>query len=168
MNKTKGIHQGKVSGDFVKPEGEISRRELLKRLSPFGKVELDTSRCTGCGLCALECPTGALVFSLSEETDTFQLVFKPGNCIACGQCAEICPERCLRVERILELKKMDSQSVLFEDTIIRCSGCGSPIGPKTMIDKLQARLATTRQPFPSQFELCPACKVQAQFDELRM
>ena len=168
MSEIKGTQQSKVSGDLVKPEGEISRRELLKRLSPFGKVELDTSRCTGCGLCALECPTGALVFSSSEETDTFQLVFRYDHCVACDQCVEICPEKCLRVERILELKKMDSQSVLFEDTIIRCSGCGSPIGPKTMIDKLQARLATSRQPIPPQFGLCPTCKVQAQFNELRV
>ena len=168
MSKVKGIHQGKPKGDFVKPEGELSRRELLKRLSPFGKVELDSSQCTGCGLCALECPTGALTVSSSEETDVFQLLFKHGNCVACSRCVEICPEKCLRMERVLELDKMDNQSVLFEDEIVRCSGCGSPIGPKAMIDKLQVRVVAARHPFPSQLELCPTCKVKAQFGQLRM
>ncbi len=166
MNEVKGIHQGKFKGDSIKLEDEISRRELLKRLSPLGKMELDTTQCTGCGLCALECPTGALTVSLNEETDAFQLLFKHGDCVACNQCVEICPEQCLRMERVLELDKMGNQSVLFEDKVVRCSGCGSPIGSKAMIDKLRARVLAAGQSFPHQFELCPACKVKAQFSQL--
>ena len=168
MSDIKGIHQGKLKVHSLKPESEISRRELLKRLSPFGKVKLDASQCTGCGLCALECPTGALTVSLSEETGAFQLLFKHGVCVACGCCVEICPEKCLSVERILELDKMDSQSVLFEDEIARCSECGSPIGPKAMVDKLQARMVATGHSFPARLELCPECKVKAQFGQLRI
>ena len=168
MSKVKGIHQDRLKVNSLSLEGKISRRELLKRLSPFGKVELDSSQCTGCGLCALECPTGALMISSSEESDVFQLLFKHGNCVACGLCVEICPEKCLRMERILEVDKMGSQSVLFEDVIIRCSGCGSPVGPKAMIDKLQARVAAVGQSFPAQFELCPTCKIKAQFGRLRI
>ena len=146
--------------------GKISRRELLKGLSPFGKVTLDTSKCTGCGLCALECSTGALIVSLIEETAIFQLLFKQGNCVACTLCVEICPEKCLHMERALELDKMDSQSVLFEDEIVRCSRCGSPIGPKTMIDKVRAKVEASGHSLASQVELCPACKVQTQFGQL--
>ena len=108
------------------------------------------------------------MISPSEETDAFQILFKHGHCVACSLCVEICPENCLCVERILELDKMDSQTVLFEDEIVRCSGCGSSIGPKAMIDKLQDRVVTARHSFPSQPELCPACKVQAQFGQLRI
>jgi len=168
MNEAKEMNQGQVKSPNLEPESEISRRELLKRLSPFGKVKLDTTQCTGCGLCALECPTEALVISSSEETDAFQLIFKHGNCVVCGQCVEICPENCLVVERILEMDKVGSQSVLFEDTLVRCSGCGSPLVPKSMIDKMQARVIAAGKIFPFQFELCPACKVQAQFGQLRM
>jgi len=160
------MNQGQVKSPNLEPESEISRRELLKRLSPLGKVELDSSRCTGCGLCAGECPTEALVISSSEETDAFQLIFKHGNCVVCGQCVEICPEKCLRMERVFDMGKMDSQLVLFEDEIARCSKCGSPIGPKAMIDKMQARVVAARHSFPSQPELCPACKIKAQFDQL--
>lgn len=147
-------------------KGEISRRELLQKLSPLGQVILDTAKCTGCGLCALECPTGALAVSLSEESDTFRLLFKHGNCVACGQCAEICPEKSLRVERILEPDKIEGQSVLFEDEIARCSRCGVPIGPRAMIEKLQARITASGHSTPSQFGLCPDCKTQTQFGHL--
>ena len=147
---------------------EISRRQLLEMASPLGKVELDSSRCTGCGLCAVECPTGALVFSSGEETDAFRLLFKHGYCVACNQCVEICPEKCLCVERALELDKIGGQSVLFEDTIIKCSGCGSPLGPKSMIDKIRARVIAAGKIFPARFELCPDCKVRGFFSQSRI
>ena len=168
MSEFKRIHQDRLKVNSLSLEGKISRRELLKRLSPFGKVELDSSQCTGCGLCALECPTGALTVSSSEESDAFQLLFRYDHCVACSRCVEICPEKCLRMERVLELDKMDSQLVLFEDVIVKCSSCNSPVGPKTMIDNLQARVAVAGWPFPAQFELCPTCKVKAQFSELRI
>ena len=167
MNEAKGVRQGRLMGDFVKPESEITRRELLKRLSPFGMVELDSSQCTGCGLCALECLTGALTISVGEETDALQLLFRYDHCVACNCCVEICPEKCLRVERILELDKMDSQSVLFEDEIIRCSGCDSPVGSRAMINGIKAKVLAAGQFSSSQFELCPGCKAKVQLSRLR-
>ncbi|MFC1592887.1 4Fe-4S dicluster domain-containing protein [Candidatus Omnitrophota bacterium] len=161
MNKAKEMNQGQVKSSNLEPESEISRRELLKRLSPLGKVELDSSRCTGCGLCSVECPTEALVISSSEQTDAFQLLFKHGNCVACGQCVEICPENCLVVERVLELDKVGSQSVLFEDTVVRCSECGGFVGSKAMVDNIKSRMLATGR-FPAdRFELCFACKAKS-------
>ncbi|MBA7708050.1 NAD(P)H-quinone oxidoreductase subunit I, chloroplastic [subsurface metagenome] len=167
MSKIKGINKKRLKGNPLRPEGEISRRELLKRLSPFGKVELDTPQCTGCGLCALECPTDALTVSLNKETGAFQLLFRYDHCLACSCCVEICPEKCLRVERILELDKMDSQSVLFEDEIVRCSECGSPVGSRAMINSIKAKVLAAGQVSSSQFELCPECKAKVQLSRLR-
>jgi len=167
MSEIKGVHQDKLKEGSAKAEGEISRRELLKRLSPLGKVYLDPAKCTGCGLCALECPTGALTVAPSDEADAMQLLFKHSHCVACNLCVEICPEKCLRLERVLEPGEMNSQTLLFKDTIVRCSGCGNPIGPKAMIDKLQSRVIAEQAPFTLQAELCPACKVKAQLGKLK-
>lgn len=53
------------------------------------------SECSGHGICASVCPTGALV---REETGTVaELQFFAARCIACGQCARTCPDRALRV-----------------------------------------------------------------------
>jgi ferredoxin len=163
MSKSRDFHQSELKEDSVKPETEISRRKLLQQLSPLGKVELDSSRCTGCGLCVSVCSTEALVISSREETDVFKIILKHGICLACGKCAEICPEKCLSVERVLELDKVGTQSVLFEDGFVRCSNCGTPLGPKSMIDHMQARIIASGKTFPFQFELCPDCKVRAQF-----
>ncbi len=164
MSKVKGIHQNKPTGDYVKSGDGITRRELLQRLSPLGKVDLDATQCTGCGLCALECPTGAL--TVSSSGDAFQLLFKHGICVACNRCVEACPEKCLRMERLLELDNIDSLSVLYKDEIVRCSKCDSPICPRGMMDKLQARVAATGHSFLTQFGLCPACRVQEQSGQL--
>ncbi len=165
MAELEGFNQDKLK-PAPASDVEVSRRELLNRFSPFGKLKLDTAQCTACGLCALECPTGALTFSLGEVTDTFQLLFKHGSCVACGQCVEVCPEKCLHMERLLELDSMDTQSILLEGQVVRCSRCGSHVGPKVMIDKLRARVEASGSSSTSQFELCPACKVQTQFDSL--
>lgn len=140
-------------------KGKISRRELLKLASPLGRLELDGSKCTGCGLCALDCPTQALTISSSKETDIYQLLFKHSLCVACGRCIEACPEQCLQLERTLELDRLNSPAtVLFEDRIARCRECGSIIGSRAMVDRLQAKLPTKEKNLASQFELCPACK----------
>ncbi len=133
---------------------------------PFGKIELDDSQCTGCGLCAVNCPTEALAVSSSEETDVYQLLFKHDACVACGRCVKVCPEKCLRLERVLELDRIDSPAaVLFEDRIARCSECGSPIASKAMVDKLRGKMLAAGQSFTFQLELCPMCKVKAQFSD---
>lgn len=167
MSRVRDTHQSEPLGEPEKQSGEISRRELLRRLSPLGKVQLDSSRCTGCGLCVAECATGALMVSANEESNAFQFIFKHGNCTACSCCVEICPEKCLRLERILDLEKIGLQSVLFEDTIVRCSECGNPLGPKSMVEKMQARVMAGGHALPLPFELCPDCKISAQFSQLR-
>jgi len=161
MSELKEIHQDRLKIRSLKPEGKISRRELLKLVSPLGKVILDGSKCTGCGLCALDCPTQALIVSSSGEADVYQLLFKHGLCVACGQCVEVCPEQCLHLERTLEPDKLTNPpAVLFEDKLARCRQCGGVIGSRTMIERLQVKLLPIGDSPASQLELCPACKVK--------
>jgi len=148
-------------------KGEISRRELLKMASPLGKVTLEKGRCTGCGLCALDCPSGALTILSGGGADTYKLLFKHNLCIACGQCVEVCPEQCLHLERTLELAEISRPAtVLFEDEIVRCSDCGSPLATRAMINSIKAKLLATGQLPSSQLELCPECKIKIQFGQM--
>lgn len=161
MNQFERIHQDRRKGNFLKSEGKISRRELLKLASPLGKVVLDGSKCTGCSLCALDCPTGALTISSSGEADVYQLLFNHSLCFACGQCVEVCPEQCLHLERTLEPDRLSSPAtVLFEDEIVRCSECGSPIASRAMINSIKAKVPSTGKFSSSQLELCPRCKIR--------
>ncbi len=147
-------------GDKV---GSSSKRAVTTGMVPFGKLEVGP-QCTGCGLCALDCPTEALTASSSEETDNYQLLFRHGLCVACSKCVEVCPEKCLQLERILELDKIDSPAaVLFEDNIVRCRQCDSIIGHRAMIERVKVKLLPMGDSFASQLELCPTCKVKAQF-----
>jgi formate hydrogenlyase subunit 6/NADH:ubiquinone oxidoreductase subunit I len=162
MSDLKGIYQGNVKISSRRPEGKISRRELFKLASPLGKVMLDSSKCTGCGLCAIECTTGALSFSSSVKADVYQLLFKHNLCVACGQCVEVCPEQCLVLERILDLSQIKGTPVvLFEDSIARCRQCGGVVGSAAMIARLRAKLANRGDLLTSQLELCPRCKAEA-------
>ncbi len=163
MSEFKGIHQDRIRSHSLVSKGKISRRELLKMVLPFGKLELVGSQCSGCGLCALECPTEALTTSSSREADAYQLLFQHNRCFACGRCVEVCPEQCLRLERNLELDKIDGQeTVLFQDRMVRCRECGSIIGSRAMIDKLWFKVLAMGKPLASQLELCPMCKIKAQ------
>ncbi len=161
MSEFKETDQDKLKPLFVRPEGKISRRALLKLASPLGKVSLDNSKCTGCGLCVLDCPTRALTVSSGEEADTYQLLFRHSLCVACSQCVEVCPEQCLHLERTLEPDRLNSPAmVLFEDEIVRCSECGNPVASRAMINSIKAKLSVTAPLSPHQLELCPECKVK--------
>ena len=61
-----------------------------------GSLELDSNRCTGCGLCLEVCPHA--VFSSLAETppDPVQIIAR-GRCMECGACALNCPAKAIRV-----------------------------------------------------------------------
>ena len=169
MIKSKGIPQDRIKALLSRPKGKINRRDLFKLVLPsfktdkvpFGKLRLDGSQCTGCGLCTQECPTEALIVLSSDEKDNFQLFFRRDLCNACNRCIEVCPEQCLDSGNTLGLDKIDSSAVLlFRSKIARCRDCGNVIGSKAMINGLQVRLQAGGSSVASQLELCPTCKIK--------
>jgi ferredoxin len=147
-------------------EDKMSRREFLRIPRPKnnGIVILDKERCTGCGLCAIDCPTKALTFSLSRERDTYQILFRQENCDACGVCEKSCPENCLRmIDQEPDKKKIGKEAiVIFEDKISRCRECGIPLFPQAMVKKIESKIfATKENDWP--LHLCPSCRMKTQF-----
>jgi ferredoxin/mono/diheme cytochrome c family protein/coenzyme F420-reducing hydrogenase delta subunit len=63
---------------------------LRKRLQP---VQVHADRCTGCTLCAADCPYKAI--TMVERTDSaphkFLAVVNPKMCVSCGVCIGSCP-----------------------------------------------------------------------------
>jgi len=166
MSELEESQQDRIKKLHLRLEGKISRRQLLTMASPLGKVTLDTATCTGCGLCALECPSGALTASTNRETEVYQLLFRHNLCIACGQCVEVCPEQCLRLERTLELDRLGQPAVvLSEDSLGRCAQCGAPTAPRSMLANLGARIRGRGGPV-AQLDLCSTCRLKGVVDNM--
>lgn len=67
-------------------------RELPGQVLP----QISLGECSGHGICARVCPTGALQHK--ETAGHAELSFNATRCIACGQCARTCPDRAIRVQ----------------------------------------------------------------------
>jgi ferredoxin len=130
---------------------------------PFGMVELDGAKCTGCCLCAINCPTDAISILTDKEGDGYSIPFDYDLCVGCGVCVNICPEGCVELERVLELSELGAGSaVLFEDSFIKCRRCGGYVAPRSMIERLKSRLQDTNNGEESWTELCPDCRLSVQ------
>ncbi len=125
---------------------------------PFGKLILDATKCTGCAICAAQCPTDALADL--KVTDSCKLVFSQESCVGCGQCVDVCPEKCLHVTKVLEVNKLNHEpQTVFEGEFVHCRVCGAPFAPKAMIESVRARLGTTGEA-SLRLETCPKCRMK--------
>ncbi|MFN3981283.1 MAG: 4Fe-4S dicluster domain-containing protein [Caldilinea sp.] len=98
--------------------------EFVTQRTPFGVVDVDADHCSGCGLCARFCPTGALHFNV--ETAHFGLTFQPAACIACDICVVACPEGAVNHGAAVALSAINTNAVttLAEGDLVTCHSCG--------------------------------------------
>lgn len=65
----------------------------------FARIEIDRSRCKGCGLCTSACPRKLLDLDVPEDESlqAFAVLHCQEKCVGCAQCAEMCPDLAIGV-----------------------------------------------------------------------
>lgn len=130
---------------------------------PFGIANVDSTRCTGCGVCAHSCPTGAIKNQTSGDPPTFKLVFNHSRCITCGLCIDKCPEKCMNISKAVDFAKLsDFDENIFENEFMYCRNCNKPYAAKSMIDILKRKLEESGILGAEWTEYCPVCRVAIQ------
>lgn len=91
---------GDVVGSlFRRPATErypFERRPVPQRLR--GQLRWDPERCTGCGLCARDCPADAIeLITLDKKNKRFVLRYHLDRCTFCAQCVQSCNFDCLEL-----------------------------------------------------------------------
>ncbi len=96
--ETIGTMFSDVSGAlFRRPATEyypLERTEAPQHLR--GLLHLELASCTGCGLCAMDCPANALkVTMLDRKAKRFVMDYHVDRCAFCGQCTQSCRQGAL-------------------------------------------------------------------------
>ena len=65
----------------------------------MARIEIETERCKGCGLCVETCQEGCISLDGEVNTAGWQVVvfINPEKCKGCAMCAEICPDVAIEV-----------------------------------------------------------------------
>jgi ferredoxin len=82
--------------------------------------------CTGCGVCARACPTGALNYQKDAEETKFKLTLSPQLCIGCEFCAHVCVPEAISFEKDPSFEHVFSspqESLLQEGQLAHCEKC---------------------------------------------
>jgi formate hydrogenlyase subunit 6/NADH:ubiquinone oxidoreductase subunit I len=75
----------------------FERKAAPERLR--GKLLWQRDSCTGCGLCAKDCPANALdVIVIDRKAKQFVFHYDVDRCLFCGQCVHSCRQGCLEMD----------------------------------------------------------------------
>ncbi|MEQ8494734.1 MAG: 4Fe-4S dicluster domain-containing protein [Gammaproteobacteria bacterium] len=131
----------------------------LPPTAPFGNVVVDTRACTLCMACVAQCPTHAL----RAGGDVPRLDFVEADCVQCGACRSTCPEQAISLSpRLAPAPGAAMPRELHRDEAFRCRRCATPFAPRSVIERMHARLARhTMFADPdarAALELCADCR----------
>jgi NAD(P)H-quinone oxidoreductase subunit I len=105
-----------IESVFKKPVTErypFERKEAPAQLR--GKLLWHRESCTGCGLCAKDCPANAIeVIVLDRKAKQFVFNYYVDRCLFCAQCVHSCRQGSLEMQpNLWELAELDRDHYLL-------------------------------------------------------
>ncbi len=134
--------------------------------APYGKVDIDTEKCTICLSCVGACPAGAL----QDNPDAPQLLFREDACVQCGICTVTCPEKVISLVPQFNLSDAAmATELVIEDEPFHCTSCGKAFGTtrsiEAIIERLSGHSMFTQEGRLEMLKMCEDCRVGAIFTQ---
>ena len=134
--------------------------------APYGRVDIDTDKCTICLSCVGACPAGAL----QDNPDAPQLLFREDACLQCGICVATCPEKVITLVPQFNLSdKAMATELVIEDEPFHCTSCGKAFGTtksiENVINKLSGHSMFQEEGRTDMLKMCEDCRVEAMFSQ---
>jgi len=125
---------------FRRPATELypfERREAPERLR--GLLAWDRTNCTGCGLCAKDCPALAIqMHVIDKAAKRFVMSYQVDQCTFCAQCVHSCNKGCLSMTGEYELAGISRPAfrLYFGDPAdVEIVRSGQPLGEEIECDE---------------------------------
>jgi len=104
-----------------------------------GKLDIDETKCIGCGGCANVCPSRLIRFY--DDGDVTRMEFILDRCTYCGRCAEVCPEEAITMTTLFETSTNERSDLYIEQELYMgtCARCGRCFETENAIDKIPTK-----------------------------